>query len=178
MGFRNFDPSHTGEILKFVPFNQCFAICICFNFSSFYHSMFLLNRHMDRQNEVLMEAYRSMFNELRKLQIEEEMLMRKMHEVISAQGLSKSVDEQEPVSSEPVPPEELFLWEAQPMEEATWEEAETNKEKCTYLCLEDKVEIRQGAIDGNPFPMVLTQPTSEKPLKVYTRRSKALVPKN
>ena len=33
------------------------------------YSMFLLNRHMDSQNEVLMEAYRSMFHELRKLQV-------------------------------------------------------------------------------------------------------------
>ncbi|KAK7302803.1 hypothetical protein RJT34_13699 [Clitoria ternatea] len=38
---RNFDPKHTGELLK----------------------------HMDKQNEVLMDAYRSMFHELRKLQV-------------------------------------------------------------------------------------------------------------
>ncbi|QCD95338.1 hypothetical protein DEO72_LG6g30 [Vigna unguiculata] len=61
MDFRNFDPRHTGELLK----------------------------HIDRQNEVLMEAYRSMFHELRKLQVEEEMLMRKMHEVMSTHGLTK-----------------------------------------------------------------------------------------
>ncbi|KAL3017825.1 hypothetical protein AAZX31_06G300700 [Glycine max] len=62
MEFRNFDPRYTGELLK----------------------------HMDSQNEVLMEAYRSMFHELRKLQVEEEMLMRKMHEVMSAHGPTKS----------------------------------------------------------------------------------------
>ncbi|RDY13509.1 hypothetical protein CR513_01550, partial [Mucuna pruriens] len=61
MEFRNFDPRHTGELLK----------------------------HMDKQNEVLMEAYRSMLHELQKLQVEEEMLMRKMYEVMTAHGLTK-----------------------------------------------------------------------------------------
>ncbi|XP_058747282.1 uncharacterized protein LOC131620290 isoform X3 [Vicia villosa] len=42
-----------------------------------------LLKHMDKQNEVLMEAYRSMFNELQKLQVEEEMFMRKLYEVMS-----------------------------------------------------------------------------------------------
>ncbi|TKY49893.1 hypothetical protein E2542_SST27342 [Spatholobus suberectus] len=61
MEFRNFDPRHTGELLN----------------------------HMDKQNEVLMEAYRSMLHELQKLQVEEEMLMRKMYQVMSAHGLTK-----------------------------------------------------------------------------------------
>ncbi|KAK7401464.1 hypothetical protein VNO78_12973 [Psophocarpus tetragonolobus] len=145
MKFRNFDANHTGELLK----------------------------HVDRQNEVLMEAYRSMFNELRKLQIEEEMLMRKMHEVISSHGHSKNVDEQEPLPPKAILvtteekqngktiSEELILWKAQPVEEA---EAEMTKEKYPSLCLEDKVEIREGVSDGNPFSMVLAQPRSEKPL--------------
>ncbi|KAL2335830.1 hypothetical protein Fmac_010276 [Flemingia macrophylla] len=60
MEFRNFDPRHTGELLK----------------------------HMDKQNEVLMETYRSMLHELQKLQVEEEMLMRKMYEVTSAHGVT------------------------------------------------------------------------------------------
>ncbi|XP_020208484.1 uncharacterized protein LOC109793425 [Cajanus cajan] len=68
MEFQNFDPRHTGELLK----------------------------HMDRQNEVLMEAYRSMLHELQKLQIEEEMLMRKMYEVTSAHGLASENDSNPP----------------------------------------------------------------------------------
>ncbi|RHN62414.1 hypothetical protein MtrunA17_Chr4g0047151 [Medicago truncatula] len=56
-----FDPRHTGELLK----------------------------HMDKQNEVLMDAYRSMLHELQTLQVEEEMLMRKLYEVMSVHGLTK-----------------------------------------------------------------------------------------
>ncbi|KAK7362845.1 hypothetical protein VNO77_04969 [Canavalia gladiata] len=50
-----------------------------------------LLKHMDKQNEVLMEAYRSMLHELQKLQVEEEMLMRKLYEVMSTHGLTKLV---------------------------------------------------------------------------------------
>ncbi|XP_045823077.1 uncharacterized protein LOC123915854 isoform X2 [Trifolium pratense] len=56
-----FDPRHSGELLK----------------------------HMDKQNEVLMEAYRSMLHELQKLQVEEEMLMRKLYEVMSIRSSTK-----------------------------------------------------------------------------------------
>ncbi|XP_004505068.1 uncharacterized protein [Cicer arietinum] len=56
-----FDPRNSGELLK----------------------------HMDKQNEVLMEAYRSMLHEMQKLQVEEEMLMRKLYEVMSVHGLTK-----------------------------------------------------------------------------------------
>ncbi|XP_061341511.1 uncharacterized protein LOC133287851 [Gastrolobium bilobum] len=61
---RNFDPRHSGELLK----------------------------HMDKQNEILKEAHRSMLHELQKLQVEEEMLMHKLHEVTSAHGLPKKND--------------------------------------------------------------------------------------
>ncbi|MED6130644.1 hypothetical protein PIB30_002760 [Stylosanthes scabra] len=57
----NFDPAHSAELLK----------------------------HLDKQNEVLMEAYRSMLHESQKLQVEEEMLMHKLYEVMSAHGLAK-----------------------------------------------------------------------------------------
>ncbi|KOM42951.1 hypothetical protein LR48_Vigan05g055500 [Vigna angularis] len=138
---------------------------------------------MDRQNEVLMEAYRSMFHELRKLQVEEEMLMRKMHEVMSTHGVTTRVDKKEPVAPEAILAtreeqrngktilEWLIHWKAQPVEEATWEAAETIKEKFPSFRLEDKAETREDGIDGNPLPIVLAQPTSEKPLLVYTRRS-------
>ncbi|XAR60628.1 hypothetical protein NMG60_11034077 [Bertholletia excelsa] len=46
-------------------------------------------RHLEKQNELLMDAYRSMSHELHKLQVEEEMLMRKFYELMSAQGLTK-----------------------------------------------------------------------------------------
>ncbi|XP_038903424.1 uncharacterized protein LOC120090017 [Benincasa hispida] len=55
------DPKHTGEILK----------------------------HLEKQDEFLMDAYRSMSHELHKLQVEEEMLMRKFYEIMSAHGLTK-----------------------------------------------------------------------------------------
>ncbi|XP_020966459.1 cleavage stimulation factor subunit 50-like isoform X3 [Arachis ipaensis] len=48
-----------------------------------------LLKHMDKQNEILMEAYRSMLHESQKLQVEEEMLMHKLYEVMSAHGLIK-----------------------------------------------------------------------------------------
>ncbi|XP_061371458.1 uncharacterized protein LOC133314040 [Gastrolobium bilobum] len=51
-----------------------------------------LLKHMDKQNEVLVEARKSMLHELEKLQVEEEMLMRKLYEVMSAHGLTKQND--------------------------------------------------------------------------------------
>ncbi|XP_050890383.1 uncharacterized protein LOC127095784 isoform X3 [Lathyrus oleraceus] len=50
-----------------------------------------LLKHMDKQNEVLMETYRSMLHELQKLQVEEEMIMRKLYEVMSVHGLTKQL---------------------------------------------------------------------------------------
>ncbi|KAI5575768.1 hypothetical protein POPTR_009G004400v4 [Populus trichocarpa] len=55
------DPRYTGEILK----------------------------HLEKQNELLTSAYNSMSHELHKLQVEEEMLMRKFYDLMAAQGLSK-----------------------------------------------------------------------------------------
>ncbi|KAF5736219.1 hypothetical protein HS088_TW14G00355 [Tripterygium wilfordii] len=55
------DPRHTGEILK----------------------------HLDKQNELMQDAYKSMSHELHKLQVEEEMLMRKFYELMTAHGLTK-----------------------------------------------------------------------------------------
>ncbi|CDP14920.1 unnamed protein product [Coffea canephora] len=46
-------------------------------------------RHLDKQNELLADAHRSMLHELHKLQVEEEMLMRKFYEFMSAQGLTR-----------------------------------------------------------------------------------------
>ncbi|GMN34378.1 hypothetical protein TIFTF001_004652 [Ficus carica] len=48
-------------------------------------------KHLEKQNELLMEAYRSMSHELHKLQVEEEMLMRKFYEIMSAHGKIKKV---------------------------------------------------------------------------------------
>ncbi|KAL1815385.1 hypothetical protein ACET3Z_017959 [Daucus carota] len=50
------------------------------------------SRHLEKQNELLWETYRSMSHELQKLQVEEEMLMRKFYEVMSAHGLTKKKD--------------------------------------------------------------------------------------
>ncbi|XP_022983888.1 uncharacterized protein LOC111482368 [Cucurbita maxima] len=59
------DPKHTGEVLK----------------------------HLEKQDELLMDAYRSMSHELHKLQVEEEMLMRKFYEIMSAHGLTKKSED-------------------------------------------------------------------------------------
>ncbi|KAI9165853.1 hypothetical protein LWI28_021807 [Acer negundo] len=55
------DPRHTGEMLK----------------------------HLEKQNELLNEVHKSMSSELHKLQVEEEMLMRKFYELMASQGLTK-----------------------------------------------------------------------------------------
>ncbi|GJT86984.1 hypothetical protein Tco_0404607 [Tanacetum coccineum] len=46
-------------------------------------------RHLEKQDELLMDSYRSMSHELHKLQVEEEMLMRKFYDLMAAQGLTK-----------------------------------------------------------------------------------------
>ncbi|XVF15436.1 hypothetical protein REPUB_Repub09cG0153200 [Reevesia pubescens] len=55
------DPRYTGEILK----------------------------HLEKQNEILSESHSSICHELHKLQVEEEMLMRKFYELMEAQGQNK-----------------------------------------------------------------------------------------
>ncbi|KAL8263303.1 hypothetical protein R6Q59_024652 [Mikania micrantha] len=55
------DPKHVGEVL----------------------------RHLEKQDELLMDAFRSMSHELHKLQVEEEMLMTKFYHLMDAQGLTK-----------------------------------------------------------------------------------------
>ncbi|KAM1156773.1 hypothetical protein ACFX13_028099 [Malus domestica] len=57
------DPRYTGEILK----------------------------HLEKQNELLTEAKISMSEELHQLKVEEEMLMRKFYEIMSAHGKLKKV---------------------------------------------------------------------------------------
>jgi hypothetical protein len=46
-----------------------------------------VSKHLDKQNQALMETYRAMSHELHKLQVEEETLMRKLYELMSAEGL-------------------------------------------------------------------------------------------
>ncbi|KAK7327866.1 hypothetical protein VNO77_21959 [Canavalia gladiata] len=106
MGPQNFDPRHSAELLKYTSFNQClfiirFRFCFCFFYLNCFSILLciIVNRHMDKQNEVLMETYRSMLNELQKLQVltvpfdqfavEEEMLMHKLYELMSVHGLTK-----------------------------------------------------------------------------------------
>ncbi|CAL5436137.1 unnamed protein product [Camellia sinensis] len=45
--------------------------------------------HLEKQEELLMDAYRSISHEVHKLQVEEEMLMRKFYELMASQGLTK-----------------------------------------------------------------------------------------
>ncbi|KAJ9563280.1 hypothetical protein OSB04_008440, partial [Centaurea solstitialis] len=44
--------------------------------------------HLEKQDEFLMDAYRSMSHELHKLQVEGEMLMRAFYDLMAAQGLA------------------------------------------------------------------------------------------
>lgn len=44
-------------------------------------------KHLEKQSEVLMESYRAMSHELHTLQVEEEMLMKKLYELMCAEGL-------------------------------------------------------------------------------------------
>ncbi|KAI9115399.1 hypothetical protein K1719_013718 [Acacia pycnantha] len=55
------------------------------------HSAELL-KHLDKQNEFLQDSYKLMFNELQKLQVEEEMLMHKLYEAMPPYGLTKKAD--------------------------------------------------------------------------------------
>lgn len=48
-----------------------------------------LHRHLENQAELLRDARKSMLHELERLQVEEEMLMRKFYEFMTASGLTK-----------------------------------------------------------------------------------------
>ncbi|KAL4644639.1 hypothetical protein ACB092_02G179100 [Castanea dentata] len=50
-------------------------------------------KHLEKQNELLMDSYRSMTHESHKLQVEEEMLMRKFFEIMTAHGLTKKSED-------------------------------------------------------------------------------------
>ncbi|KAJ8641350.1 hypothetical protein MRB53_018044 [Persea americana] len=56
-------------------------------------------KHLEKQGELLMEAYRSMSHDLHRLQVEEEMLLRKFYELMSAQGLIKKNGRRENAST-------------------------------------------------------------------------------
>ncbi|KAF5794674.1 hypothetical protein HanRHA438_Chr08g0342061 [Helianthus annuus] len=75
------DPKHTGDVL----------------------------RHLEKQDELLMDAYRSMSHELHKLQVEEEMLMRAFYNLMDAQGLTKKKQNGKNVSEESEPPQSKAL---------------------------------------------------------------------
>ncbi|KAJ4826678.1 hypothetical protein Tsubulata_001567 [Turnera subulata] len=47
---------------------------------------------LKKQNELLVEAHNKMSHELHRLQVEEEMLMRKFYELMASHGLSKKND--------------------------------------------------------------------------------------
>ncbi|TQD92870.1 hypothetical protein C1H46_021503 [Malus baccata] len=68
----NMDPRYTGEILK----------------------------HLEKQNELLTEAKISMSEELHQLKVEEEMLMRKFYEIMSAHGKVKKNEDRGKVSDD------------------------------------------------------------------------------
>ncbi|XP_078165068.1 uncharacterized protein LOC144559815 [Carex rostrata] len=44
-------------------------------------------KHLEKQNECLIDSYRAISHELHRLQVEEQMLMHKLYEVMSAEGL-------------------------------------------------------------------------------------------
>jgi len=46
-----------------------------------------MSKHLERQNQALIGTYRAMSHELHKLQVEEETIMRKLYELMSAEGL-------------------------------------------------------------------------------------------
>ncbi|RZC54683.1 hypothetical protein C5167_013540 [Papaver somniferum] len=52
-------------------------------------------KHLEKQSEILMEAYRSMSHELHRLQVEEEMLTHKFYEVTYGQGLNQKRNSEE-----------------------------------------------------------------------------------
>ncbi|PWA72904.1 hypothetical protein CTI12_AA266180 [Artemisia annua] len=62
-------------------------------------------RHLEKQDELLMDSYRSMSHELHKLQVEEEMLMRKFYDLMAAQGLTKKKQDEINVPDESEPPQ-------------------------------------------------------------------------
>ncbi|XP_047085648.1 uncharacterized protein LOC124697049 [Lolium rigidum] len=45
-----------------------------------------MSRHLDKQNDALMETYPAMSHELHKLQVEEETIMQKLYELMSVEG--------------------------------------------------------------------------------------------
>nr|XP_018631674.1 uncharacterized protein LOC108947799 [Nicotiana tomentosiformis] len=46
-------------------------------------------KHLEKESELLLNAHKSMSDELHRLQVEEEMLMRKFYELMTAHGLNK-----------------------------------------------------------------------------------------
>ncbi|KAK4790094.1 hypothetical protein SAY86_017398 [Trapa natans] len=52
-------------------------------------------KHFDYQSEMLTRIQRLMADELRKLQVEEEMLMRKLHKILATQDVTKKSDHKE-----------------------------------------------------------------------------------
>uniref|UniRef100_A0A7N0U6X1 Uncharacterized protein n=1 Tax=Kalanchoe fedtschenkoi TaxID=63787 RepID=A0A7N0U6X1_KALFE len=58
-------------------------------------------KHLEKQHELLVGARQLMLDELHKYQVEEEMLMRKLYEVMSAHNSKKEGDQPQPASADP-----------------------------------------------------------------------------
>ncbi|KAH7837682.1 hypothetical protein Vadar_016639 [Vaccinium darrowii] len=56
------------------------------------HTADIVTSHLEKQHELLVDAYSSKSDELHKLQVEEEMLMCKFFDLMIAQGLMKTKD--------------------------------------------------------------------------------------
>ncbi|CBI22356.3 hypothetical protein AAG906_002249 [Vitis piasezkii] len=56
--------------------------------------------HLEKQNDLLMDAYRSMSHELHKLQVEEEMLMHKFYEFTKAERQTIKDDDNNNIENE------------------------------------------------------------------------------
>ncbi|KAL4575181.1 hypothetical protein LXL04_022023 [Taraxacum kok-saghyz] len=61
-------------------------------------------KHLEKQDELLMDTYRSMSHELHKLQVEEEMLMRAFYDLMAAQGLATKRQDGTSILEEIEPP--------------------------------------------------------------------------
>ncbi|KAB2036820.1 hypothetical protein ERO13_D03G027900v2 [Gossypium hirsutum] len=61
-------------------------------------------KHLEMQNELLLESHSSVSHQLHKLQVEEEMLMRKFHELMKAQAVNKKNENNGNISTALVDP--------------------------------------------------------------------------
>ncbi|KAK9990759.1 hypothetical protein SO802_025744 [Lithocarpus litseifolius] len=115
-------------------------------------------KHLEKQNELLMDSYRSMTHESHKLQVEEEMLMRKFFEIMTAHGLTKKSEDRSNVPDDAKNGDSTAIVTAQSEDRSNVPDDAENGDSNAMLTAqsEDRSNVSDDAKNGDSTTVVIT----------------------